>query len=139
MRPHLTLKPKQLAAAILVVLCGGAVGTLGRDLLLKWHSNSSGPDWTSRIPWMLLLINLVGVFLATRLLRGPLRHHDPNDLTRLLLITGLFGGFTSYSSLFVDLAAIWHLSVGGSLFVALLALLSGACAAWLGLGRRHAP
>ncbi|MGD0054922.1 MAG: CrcB family protein [Acidimicrobiales bacterium] len=138
MRPHLTLNPKELALAIFAVLCGGAVGTVIRDLLLKWQPSGHGTDWTMKIPWILLLINLVGVFLATRLLRGPLRHHDPNDLTRLLLITGLFGGFTSYSSLFVDLAAIWHVSIGGSIFVALLALLSGALAAWLGLGRRQA-
>ena len=87
---------------------------------------------------MLLAINLVGVFMATKLLRGALRHHDPNNLNRLLLITGLFGGFTSYSSLFVDLSAIWHLSMAGSLLVAVSALLSGVLAAWLGLLRRHA-
>jgi fluoride exporter len=138
MRPHLTLSPKQLMLAILCVASGGAAGTLCRDLLLKWQSNGTSIDWTTRIPWVLLLINLLGVFLATRLLRGPLKHHDPNDFWRLLLITGLFGGFTSYSSLFVDLAAIWHVSIAGSLLVALLALVSGALAAWLGLGRRHA-
>jgi fluoride ion exporter CrcB/FEX len=110
MRPHLTLSPKQLLVGVLCVASGGAAGTLCRDLFLKWQSNGTGSDWTSRIPCVLLLINLVGVFLATRLLRGPLRHHDPNDVTRLLLITGLFGGFTSYSSLFVDLADIWHVS-----------------------------
>lgn len=110
-----------------------------RDLLLKWQPAPSGSDWTSRIPWVLLAINVVGVYLATKLLRGALRSHDPNDLTRLLLITGLFGGFTSYSSLFVALAAIWHLSIAGSLFVALLALVSGVIAAWLGLVRRSAP
>lgn len=138
MRPHLTLSPKELLQAILCVACGGAVGTACRDLLLKLQASAVGDDWTARIPWVLLAINLIGVFIATRLLRGPLRHHDPNDLMRLLLITGLFGGFTSYSSLFVDLAAIWHRSIAGSLLVALLALLSGALAACLGLGHRHA-
>jgi fluoride ion exporter CrcB/FEX len=109
-----------------------------RDLLLKIQPTPKGVDWTSRIPWVLLVINVVGVLLATRLLRGPLRHRDPNDLARLLIITGLFGGFTSYSSLFVDLAGIWHLSIAGGVFVAILALLSGVFAAWLGLGWRQA-
>jgi CrcB protein len=136
--PHVTLSPKKLAIAILVVACGGAIGTALRDLLLKLQPTPSGNDWTSRIPWILLGINVVGVYLATMLLRGALRSHDPNDLTRLLLITGLFGGFTSYSSLFVALAAIWHLSIGGSLFVAVLALVSGVFAALLGLVRRTA-
>ncbi len=136
--PHVTLSHKKLAVAVLIVAGAGAVGTVCRDLLLKWQPVSTGSDWTSRIPWVLLTINLVGVFIATRLLRGLLRHRDPNDLMRLLLITGLFGGFTSYSSLFVDLATIWHLSIAGSLLVAASALLSGVFAAWLGLGRRHA-
>jgi fluoride ion exporter CrcB/FEX len=138
MAPHVTLKPKQLVIAIFAVAAGGAVGTLSRDLLLKLEPVQTGTDWTTHIPWVLLSINLVGVLLATRMLRGPLRHHDPNDLTRLLIITGLFGGFTSYSSLFADLAAIWHLSIAGCLFVAAGALLSGVFAAWLGLMRRHA-
>lgn len=138
MAPHVTLKPKQLVIAILAVAAGGAMGTLCRDLLLKLQSAPTGSDWTSRIPWVLLSINLVGVLVATRMLRGPLRHRDPNDFKRLLVITGLFGGFTSYSSLYVDLAAIWHRSIPGCLFVAVGALLSGAFAAWLGLKRRHA-
>jgi CrcB protein len=136
MRAHTTLSPKQLALAVLTVACGGAAGTIARDLLLKLEPQAVGPDWVVRIPWVLLAINLVGVYVATRLLRGPLRHHDPNNLTRLLLITGLFGGFTSYSSLIVDLAAIWHVSVLGSIFMALMAILSGVFAAWLGLWRR---
>jgi CrcB protein len=136
--PHVTLSPKKLTVAIFAVVCGGAVGTVFRDLLLKLQPTATGSDWTARIPWVLLTINLVGVFLATKLLRGALRHHDPNNLARLLVITGLFGGFTSYSSLFVDLAAIWHLSITGSLLVAVSALLSGALAAWLGLLRRPA-
>ncbi len=136
--PHVTLSPKKLTIAIFAVAGGGAVGTVLRDLLLKLQPTATGGDWTARIPWMLLAINLVGVFMATKLLRGALRHHDPNNLARLLLITGLFGGFTSYSSLFVDLSAIWHLSIAGSLLVAVSALLSGVLAAWLGLLRRHA-
>jgi fluoride ion exporter CrcB/FEX len=138
MAPHVTLKPKQFIIAIFAVMAGGAVGTLSRDLLLKLEPVQTGTDWTTRIPWVLLSINLVGVLLATRMLRGPLRHRDPNDLSRLLIITGLFGGFTSYSSLFADLAAIWHLSIAGCLFVAAGALLSGVFAAWLGLMRRRA-
>ena len=136
MRAHTTLSPKRLALALLVVACGGAAGTIARDLLLKLEPQAIGSDWVSRIPWVLLAINVVGAYAATKLLRGPLRHHDPNDVTRLLLITGLFGGFTSYSSLFVDLAAIWHVSVLGSIFMALMAILSGVFAGWLGLRRR---
>lgn len=142
MAPHTTLTPRQMFLAIGVVAGGGALGTLLRDLALRieaehWFEQIVGTTgWASRVPWILAVVNVVGVYLATLSLRGPLAHHDPNNLTRLVVITGFFGGFTSYSSLFVALGAIWHVSVIGALVTALAAVLSGVGAAWLGLRRR---
>ena len=147
MSPNNILSRRQFLLALIAVVAGGAVGTLLRDLLLRvqdayvangWTGYAPPqPSWTSEIPWMLLAINFVGVYFATLLLRGALRRRDPNDPTRLLVITGFFGGFTSYSGLFVAFAAIWHLSIGGSIFVAVGAVGSGIFAGWLGLGRKH--
>jgi fluoride ion exporter CrcB/FEX len=145
MRSHITLSPKQLGLAILFVALGGAFGTFIRDLALKINLYGiprgtaiyPSTDWTHQIPWVLLAINTIGVFVATDLLRHRLRHHDPNDPMRLLLVTGFLGGLTSYSGLFVDLAAIWHLTIGGCLLVAAGAILSGLFAGMLGLGRRR--
>jgi fluoride ion exporter CrcB/FEX len=145
MRPHITLSPKQLGFAILCVALGGAVGTLIRDLLLKINLYATPPsvavyspaDWTHQIPWVLLAINTVGVYVATDLLRHHLRHHDPSDPLRLVLVTGFLGGLTSYSGLFVDFAAIWHLSIVGCLFVAVGAILAGLFAGFLALGRHR--
>jgi fluoride ion exporter CrcB/FEX len=140
MHANITLKPRDLAKVVLAAASGGFVGTLLRDLLTRLEHISSPTlgyvDWTHEIPWALLIINFLGVYLATRLLRGPLRHHDPNDLTRVLVITGFFGGLTSYSGLFVALGALWHVCVGGSLMVAFGAVISGVIAGWLGLMRR---
>jgi fluoride ion exporter CrcB/FEX len=85
----------------------------------------------------LIAINTVGVFVATDLLRHRLRHHDPSDPLRLILVTGFLGGLTSYSGLFVDFAAIWHLSIGGCLLVAVCAIAAGLFAGVLGLGRHR--
>ena len=149
MSPNNILSPRQFALALIAVTAGGAVGTLLRDVLLRLqttpiprgvatYSNVSAyGSWTGQIPWVLLVINFIGVYCATTLLRTAIRKRDPNDPTRLLVITGFFGGLTSYSGLFVALAAIWHLSIGGSLFVAAGALGSGIFAGWLGLGRQH--
>jgi fluoride ion exporter CrcB/FEX len=146
MRSHITLSPKQLGLAMLFVAMGGAVGTFIRDLLLKINSTAiprgsatySIPDWTHQIPWVLLAINTIGVYIATDLLRHRLKHHDPNDPMRLVLVTGFLGGLTSYSGLFVDLAAIWHLTIGGCLLVTVAAIVAGLFAGLLGLGRhRH--
>ncbi len=138
MPANLTLPPKRFALALGAVLAGGGVGTVIRDLALKLqHIPTSSTDWTTQVPWVLLVINVLGVYVATWLLRTALRAHDPNDPWRLLLITGLLGGFTSYSSLVVAWAAIWHLSVPIALGVAVCSLASGVLAAWLGLS--HHP
>jgi fluoride ion exporter CrcB/FEX len=144
MRPTITLKPRQMALALALVAVGGALGTWARDVALRLQVGSATPargsasltgpvSWTSHIPWVLLAINFVGVYVAVVALRGPLKHHDPNDLTRLFVITGLLGGFTSYSSLYVSLAQIWHLSVVASVGVAGGAVASGLVGAWLGM------
>lgn len=117
------------------------MGTLLRTWLtgLEHLPNPSGSvTWPQEIPWALLAINFVGVYLATYLLRGPLRRRDPNELSRVLIITGFFGGLTSYSGLFVALAAIWHVCVGGCFAVLGGAIVSGLVAAWLGLSGRRA-
>jgi CrcB protein len=145
MRDSITLSPKQLGLAMLFVALGGAAGTLIRDLLLKINLYAiprgstvyPSTDWTLQIPWVLLAINTVGVYVATDLLRHHLKHHDPNAPMRLILITGFLGGLTSYSGLFVDLAGIWHLTIGGCLLVTVGAILSGLFAGVLGLGRHR--
>ncbi|HEY5110894.1 MAG TPA: CrcB family protein [Acidimicrobiales bacterium] len=137
MSANITLKPRQFVMVLSSAAAGGIVGTFLRDELVKLDhipsATSALATWPNQIPWPLLIINFVGVYLATRLLRGPLRQHDPNNLTRVLVITGFFGGLTSYSGLFVDLASIWHLSVWGSILVALGAIVSGVVGGWLGL------
>ncbi len=136
MSSNLSLRPREFAQAVLACAGGGFVGTLLRTWLTGLEhlpSPTWSVSWPKEIPWALLIINFVGVFLATRLLRGPLRHRDPNDLWRILVITGFFGGFTSFSSLYLDVAVIWHLCVRGALFVIVGALASGVVAAWLGL------
>lgn len=148
MSPNTSLTPRQMIRAIVAVAVGGATGTLVRDGLVThldpghkaltgWTAyaplQSTIVSWVSLVPWALLCINVIGVFLVTLLLRTGLRGHDPNDVTRLLIVTGFFGGFTSYSGLFVDLAAIWHQSALGGLLVGICAVASGVVAAQLGL------
>jgi fluoride ion exporter CrcB/FEX len=147
MRPNTSLSPRQLLFAILAVAGGGGVGTLLRDLLVKLNDprcpangwcgyaplQNSAPKFSDYIPWVLLAINFVGVIAVTRLLRGSLKGHDPNDPARLLIITGFFGGLTSYSGLFVDFDVLWHRSIAGCLLVAAMAILFFG--AWLGLRR----
>jgi fluoride ion exporter CrcB/FEX len=138
MRPAITLPPRQLAAAVGVVALGGGLGTLLRDLALHLQpSTRTSSDWLAYVPWVLLAINVLGVYVVTWLLRGPLRAHDPNDRWRLVVVTGFFGGLTSYSGLFVGVADVWHRCPGGGLAVAVGGVASGVAAAGLGLVGHH--
>ena len=125
--------PKMFLTSISVVALGGFVGTIIRDLLMKLQPASNQLTWVSHIPWVLAAINLSGIYIATRLLVGPLRDNHFDNPMRLLLITGLLGGYTSYSAIFVTLSGIWHLSVGAAFLtfscLFILSLFSG----WLGL------
>jgi fluoride ion exporter CrcB/FEX len=141
------LPPFNLVGTVAPVALGGAVGTLLRALILdaattsgSWHAAAGfhgapnlDASWLQRAPWSLLLINTLGVFGAAWLLWGPLRHRSPDNRLRLFTVTGLLGGFTSYSSLFVDLAWIKQASLLGAVLTVVVALAAGVGAAALGV------
>ncbi len=129
MHPHVTLSPRRLAVTLLGTLLAGGAGSLvryGLTSLDRLPSDTRATTtWIQLIPWWLLAINALGAGVAAFALWGPLRRHDPNDLARVLVVTGFLGGLTSYSTLFQDLGNLWHVSTGGGLLVSAAALLSG--------------
>ena len=74
-----------------LVLLGGAVGTLGRHAVAT--------SWTDTAwPWPTFVVNLLGsLFLGALVARSR-----PDQPARLLLGTGLLGGFTTYSAFAVE-------------------------------------
>jgi fluoride ion exporter CrcB/FEX len=144
MSDHTSLAPRQLIAASATVLIGGAIGTLARYGVLKavtltpahWCAYHCASQWAHTVPWTLLGINVLGVYVATWLLSGPLQHQGSTNRSRLFFITGIFGGFTSYSSLYVALGLMWAVNPLAAVLTGLAALLSGVLAGWLGL-RTH--
>ncbi len=137
MPPHLSLRPREFAYAIGTVLVGGALGTLVRYVILTYGPVAHGSGWLAQVPWSLLVINAIGVYVAVRWLRGPLHGRDPNDPRRLFAVTGLLGGFTSYSSLVVAWNDVTQRNVAAGIVVAVLSIISGVVAAELALRRRH--
>lgn len=145
--PDEELPPFSLSRTLTWVAAGGALGTLIRAVILSatdtshaWKATTSlttidlsRTHWLDRVPWSLILINSVGVFVAAWLLAGPLRHRSPDHPLRLLLVTGVLGGLTSYSSLFVDLAWIKQASLLGAALSLVGVLLVGVGAAWAGV------
>ena len=98
---------------ILAIFVGGGVGSLLRYLVqMVLHERIRPYDF----PWATLSVNLVGSFLIGLFYAWSARWHLSVEV-RLLLTTGLCGGFTTFSTLYAFLSltfgllAVW----GGTL------------------------
>jgi CrcB protein len=118
--------------AILLVALGGAVGSVARyklSGLVLQHTL----DW--RFPAGTFAVNVTGC-LAAGLLAGLAEKHDLLSAeARLLLFTGVLGGFTTFSAFGLE---TMHLLKRGDLAIAganvALSVVAGLAALWLGLG-----
>jgi CrcB protein len=115
--------------ALGVVALGGAVGALARygvGLLLP-HSPGTFPLATFGI-------NVVGGFLIGALIVVITEWMQAHPLVRPFLVTGILGGFTTFSTYAVDseqLLAAGH--VGTALLYIAGTLLAAVAATWLGI------
>jgi fluoride exporter len=81
--------------SILIVATGGAVGSVARYLLSGFTLHRT-TDW--RFPLGTFLVNVLGC-LAVGLIGGFVVKHDSfSSDARLFLLTGLAGGFTTFSA-----------------------------------------
>ena len=117
--------------AILLVALGGALGSVARYQLsgLVLHHTI---DW--RFPAGTFAVNVIGC-LAAGVLAGLAEKHDMlSPDTRLLLFTGLLGGFTTFSAFGLE---TMHLVKRGDLGVAaanvILSVVAGLLALWIGM------
>ncbi|HEY6471732.1 MAG TPA: CrcB family protein [Acidimicrobiales bacterium] len=91
--PLFGLSPGTVAAIFL----GGAMGTVARYLLEAHHPIPAGS-----LPWPTLLVNLSGSLAIGLLFPLTERIAPRAHLLRPLVIVGLLGGWTTYSTLAVD-------------------------------------
>lgn len=85
------------AAALLFVAAGGAAGAVARYVTSTWVHGLLGRGF----PWGTLVVNVVGSLLMglAFVAVGELaRDVDSVRQLRLLLMTGLLGGFTTFSA-----------------------------------------
>jgi CrcB protein len=77
------------------VALGGAVGSVLRWLVGGWvHALMP----TSTFPWGTFVVNALGSFAIGALLGLALERALVSPATRLLLVTGVLGGFTTFSA-----------------------------------------
>ena len=76
------------------ICLGGAVGTGARYLLSGWLARVWGPGF----PAGTLAVNVIGSFLLGAIMQVALTTELVPPTLRLVLTTGVMGGFTTYST-----------------------------------------
>jgi CrcB protein len=115
---------------MLAVALGAAVGANLRYGVSLWAARSFG----TAFPYGTLIINLLGCLVIGALLTLAATRLPLSEPLRLLLVTGLLGGFTTFSSFGYESYALitagnWlaaGIYVGASVVVGLIAVFLGA-------------
>ena len=77
-----------------LVLAGGALGSGARYLVAVWMANRFG----STFPWGTLTVNVAGGFVIGLLATMADEVGSIGPQTRVFLVVGVLGGFTTFSS-----------------------------------------
>lgn len=119
---------------IALVAIGGAIGSVARYLVGVWGTRLAGPNF----PWGTITVNIVGAFLIGLMVEVVARRFDASAEMRVFIVTGIIGGFTTWSSFTLDAVVLFErgemglaaLYLGGSLALSFAAIFAG-----LALGR----
>lgn len=87
----------------LIVFMGGGIGAALRHGVNRASLLLLGPSF----PAGTLFVNVVGSIIMG-LLAGWFIHRGSDDAARLFLITGILGGFTTFSAFSLDTLLIWQ-------------------------------
>ncbi|XUY28092.1 fluoride efflux transporter CrcB [Agrobacterium sp. rho-8.1] len=119
---------------IALVAAGGAIGSIARYLVGVWSVRLAGPNF----PWGTITVNIVGAFLIGLMVEVVARRFDASAEMRVFIVTGVIGGFTTWSSFTLDAVTLFErgdmgqaaLYLAGSLTLSFAAIFAG-----LALGR----
>lgn len=78
---------------LLVIAIGGVLGSLARYGVVLILGDRASADW----PWATLSVNLVGALLIGVIAASTVVRDGPHWV-RLFLVTGILGGFTTFSA-----------------------------------------
>lgn len=79
---------------VLLVGLGGGIGSMARYLCQRWFATS----YVSSFPWGTFTVNIIGC-LAIGIFWGlSFKSFNTNESGKLFLMTGLCGGFTTFSA-----------------------------------------
>lgn len=124
-------------AAYLYIAAGGALGSIAR----YWMAGAIDGRLNTNFPWGTMLVNIagsfaIGVFAALAAGEG---RWGMNESTRLFLIVGICGGFTTFSSFSLQTLNLLRegllLKAGGNVAISVIACVA---ATWAGLALMQA-
>jgi len=92
------------ATHLLAVAAGGAIGSVGRYWLSHQVNSWMG---LGGFPWGTLSVNVIGSFLIGFLLVLLHESLHADAHWRLLLVVGVLGGFTTFSTFSWDTYSLW--------------------------------
>lgn len=114
---------------ILLVGLGGGLGSIARYLSQRWVT----ANYLQAFPWGTFAVNIAGCFLIGIFWGISFRSFDSNESWKLFLMTGLCGGFTTFSAFTLEgigllkeqKLALFFLYIGASVITGLLATYLG--------------
>lgn len=118
----------RVRTTLAAISIGGAVGSLGRLGIESLQPPWNGAGW----PWATLAINILGCLAIGALAALPRLRQGPTWL-RPFLITGVLGGFTTYSALALEAGILLDAGhIGSGLGYLTATMVGGLTAASLG-------
>lgn len=123
---------------LLLACAGGAIGAGARYLVYLEITRG----WSSGFPWPTLTVNVVGSLLIGVLAALFLERWPESIGLRVFLITGILGGFTTFSAFSLDFMALMERAEAGTaLLYAVSSVVLSIVACWVGLagGRALLP
>ena len=81
--------------SFLWVAGGGAIGSVLRFAVSKWL-------YSPAFPWGTFIVNIVGCFFIGILWAVSLKSSSMSDHIKLFLMTGICGGFTTFSTFSIE-------------------------------------
>ncbi len=112
--------------ALLWVGAGGAIGSCIRYLFFVFIKDNS-------FPYTTLLVNILGSLLIGLLFGINIKNEFFSKELNLFLMTGLCGGFTTFSAFSLEnMSLLQEGKIGTCLFYVTLSVVAGIFAAWLG-------
>lgn len=114
---------------ILLVGLGGGLGSMARYLCQRWLSVS----YPHHFPWGTFAVNMAGCFLIGLFWGLSFRSFNSNEQWKLFLMTGICGGFTTFSAFTLEgvglikeqRLALFFAYAAGSVLLGLLATYAG--------------